>query len=71
MSAAVMLIHKHQIEEEKPDREHFPALYSRIIHWVLVLAALLPLQGELCLLLLVLDDLTDGLPGRRDALFDA
>lgn len=35
-----------------------------------VIAELLPLQGELCLFLLVLDDLTDGLPGGRDALFD-
>ena len=32
---------------------------------------LLPLERELCLLLLVLDDLTDGFPGGRDAVFDA
>lgn len=37
---------------------------------LVLLALLLPLQRELCLLLLVLDDLTDGLPGGRDALFD-
>lgn len=30
-----------------------------------------PLQGELRLLLLVLDDLADGLPGGGDAVFDA
>lgn len=29
-----------------------------------------PLQGELRLLLLVLDDLADGLPGGGDAVFD-
>lgn len=30
-----------------------------------------PLQSELRLFLLVLDDLADGLPGGRDALLDA
>ena len=37
---------------------------------VVQFAVPLPLQSELCLFLLVLNDLTDGLPGGRDALFD-
>lgn len=36
----------------------------------LLMLDVLPLQSELRLFLLVLDDLTDGLPGGTDALFN-
>lgn len=44
----------------------WPELFRLAGSWAIILLS--PLQSELRLLLLVLDDLTDGLPGGRDAL---